>query len=58
MHVTTGRSDVLCRIACRTNDHLHDVIQNLVAIKGVARTDSQLVLSSPILRNHADLYTS
>ena len=58
VHVTTGRSDVLCRIACRTNDHLHDVIQNLVAIKGVARTDSQLVLSSPILRNHADLYTS
>lgn len=58
VHVTTGRSDLLCRIACRTNDHLHQVIQDLVALDGVVRTDSQLVLTSPILRSHADLYAA
>lgn len=55
VHVTTGRGDLLCRILARSNDHLHDTIQRLVALKGVARTDSQLVLSTPIERTVADL---
>jgi len=57
VHVTTGRGDLLCRILARSNVHLHDTIQRLVALKGVVRTDSQLVLSTPIDRTVADLVT-
>jgi len=55
VHVTTGRGDLLCQILARSNDHLHGTIQSLVALKGVVRTDSQLVLSTPIARTTADL---
>jgi len=33
----------------------HDLIQRIVAIPGVARTDSQLALGQPIHRGLADL---
>lgn len=55
VHVTTGRGDLLCRILARSNDDLHETIQRIVALKGIARTDSQLVLSAPIERTVADL---
>lgn len=55
VYVTTGRGDLLCRIAARSNDHLHEIIQGLVALDGVARTDSQLVLATPVRRTVADL---
>lgn len=55
VHVTTGAGDLLCRIAAQSNDDLHDTIQKIVALKGVERTDSQLVLSTPIRRILADL---
>ena len=55
VHVTTGRGDLLCRIVARTNDHLHELIQQIVALDGVVRTDSQLALAEPIHRTLADL---
>lgn len=55
VHVTTGQGDLLCRIVARTNDHLHELIQTIVAIRGVARTDSQLGLAQPVQRTLADL---
>jgi len=55
VHVVTGGGDLLCRIAARSNDHLHELIQQLIAIKGVARTDSLLALSTPVTRTLADL---
>jgi DNA-binding Lrp family transcriptional regulator len=55
VHVVTGKGDLLCRMAARSNDHLHELIQSIVAIDGVIRSDSQLALQSPIQRTVADL---
>lgn len=55
VHVTTGRGDLLCKIVARSNDHLHELIQEIVALDGVVRTDSQLALAEPIHRTLADL---
>lgn len=55
VHVVTGEGDLLCRIVARSNDHLHALIQQLVAIDGIVRSDSQLALHSPVQRTLADL---
>lgn len=55
VHVITGSGDLLCRIAAQSNDHLHELIQMVVAMPEVSRTDTQLALSSPISRTLADL---
>jgi DNA-binding Lrp family transcriptional regulator len=55
IHTVTGGGDLLCRIAARSNDHLHDVLQRIVAVPEVVRTDSQLALSSETVRTVADL---
>ena len=47
--------DLLCRLAARSNDHLHELIQQIVAIDGIVRSDSQLALHSPVRRTLADL---
>lgn len=55
VHVVTGQGDLLCRMAARGNDHLHDLIQSVVAIDGVRRSESQLALHTPLQRTIADL---
>ncbi len=55
VHVVTGAGDLLCRIVARSNDQLHELIQELVAIDGIVRSDSQLALHSPVQRTLADL---
>ena len=55
VHVVTGQGDLLCRLAARSNDHLHELIQGIVGIEGVVRTDSQLALHTPFRRTQADL---
>ena len=55
VHVVTGEGDLLCRIAAKSNDHLHDLLQTIVAMPEVGRADSQLALSSPVVRTVADL---
>lgn len=55
VHVITGSGDLLCRVAAQSNDHLHELIQHVVSMPEVSRTDSQLALSSPISRTVADL---
>lgn len=55
VHVVTGEGDLLCRIAARSNDHLHDLLQTIVGMTEVGRADSQLALSSPVRRSIADL---
>ncbi len=55
VHVVTGSGDLLCRIAARSNDHLHDLLQTVVSIPDVERADSQLALSTPVSRTLADL---
>nr|WHW29268.1 putative Lrp/AsnC family transcriptional regulator [uncultured bacterium] len=55
VHVVTGEGDLLCRIAAKSNDHLHELLQSIVAMPEVGRADSQLALSSPVIRTIADL---
>ncbi len=58
VHVITGSGDLLCRFAAQSNDHLHELIQHVVAMPEVSRTDTQLALSSPVSRTLADLVVS
>jgi DNA-binding Lrp family transcriptional regulator len=55
IHTVTGAGDLLCRIVARSNDHLHEVLQRIVATPDVMRSDSQLALSSETIRTVADL---
>ena len=55
VHVVTGDGDLLCRVAARTNDHLHEVFQRIVATDGILRSESQLALQTPVARSLADL---
>ena len=55
VHVVTGSGDLLCRIAARSNDHLHELLQTIVAMPEVGRAETQLALSTPIHRTLADL---
>jgi DNA-binding Lrp family transcriptional regulator len=54
IHKTTGPGDLICRVVARTNDHLHVVIERVLAAPGVRRTTSSLALNSPKLRVHPD----
>ena len=54
VHVITGSGDLLCRVVASSNDHLHDVLQQIVRMPGVTRADSQLALSTPVSRTLAD----
>ena len=55
VHVVTGEGDLLCRVAARSNDHLHDIFQQIVATDGVRRSESQLALHTAVSRTLADL---
>ena len=54
IHKTTGPGDLICRVVARTNEHLHLVIEKVLAAPGVQRTTSSLALNSPKLRVHPD----
>lgn len=49
-HKITGPGDLLCRIVARTNEHLHDVLEQVLTLEGIARTTTALALTSPIQR--------
>jgi DNA-binding Lrp family transcriptional regulator len=55
IHTVTGSGDLLIRIVARSNDHLHQILQHVVASPDVNRTETQLALSSTVLRTTADL---
>jgi len=57
IHTVTGPGDLLCRVVARNNDHLHQVLQRVAQVDEVARTESHLALSSPVVRTVADLFT-
>jgi DNA-binding Lrp family transcriptional regulator len=54
IHKTTGPGDLICRVVARSNDHLHLVLEQVLAAPGVQRTTSSLALNSPKLRVHPD----
>jgi DNA-binding Lrp family transcriptional regulator len=47
VHKITGPGDLLCRIVARTNDHLHDVLERVLATAGIHRTSTALALATP-----------
>jgi DNA-binding Lrp family transcriptional regulator len=52
IHKITGPGDLVCRVVARTNEHLHGVIEKVLAAPGVRRTTTSLALNSPKLRVH------
>ena len=55
IHTVTGTGDLMCRIVARSNDHLHDVLQQVASLATVRRTQTQLALSTSLQRTIADL---
>lgn len=51
-HKITGPGDLLCRVVARNNEHLHDVLEMVLALPGIARTTTALALASPVERLH------
>lgn len=47
-YMTTGPSDLLCRVVARDNDHLGVVINRILEVPGVVRTTTSLVLATRI----------
>jgi DNA-binding Lrp family transcriptional regulator len=47
-HTITGAGDMLCRVVARTNADLQRVIDALVAVPGVVRTATVIVLDTPL----------
>jgi DNA-binding Lrp family transcriptional regulator len=47
-YMTTGPSDLLCRMVAKDNDHLGQLISRILEIPGVARTTTSLVLATRI----------
>lgn len=48
VHVTTGRADMMVRVAARTHEELQHVMQEMYAIRGVNRTTTHIALSTPV----------
>ena len=52
VHKITGPGDLLCRIVAHTNEHLHDVLERILATPGNRRTTTALALTTPISAVH------
>lgn len=46
--MTTGPSDLVCRVVARDNDHLGLIIEQIVEVPGITRTTTALVLATRI----------
>ena len=58
MHAVTGPGDLHVRVVARSNEHLHDVLQRILQLPGIIRTETQLALHTSIQRTVADLIAS
>ena len=47
-YMTTGPSDLLCRVVATDNDHLGLVINRILEVPGIARTTTSLILATRI----------
>ena len=47
-HTITGAGDMLCRVVARSNADLQRVIDAMVALDGVVRTSTVIVLDTPL----------
>lgn len=48
VHVTTGEADLLVRVAAASQEELQDVLAEILAIQGVARTVTSITMTTPI----------
>jgi len=48
IHATTGRDDLLVRVAVGSHGELQDLIQEILAIRGVSHSNTTLSLTSPL----------
>lgn len=48
VHSVTGSGDLLCRVVARTNAHLQDVINRILEVHGIGRTQSVIALAPQI----------
>ena len=55
VHAVTGPGDLHLRIVARSNEHLHDVLQRILELPGITRTETHLALNTAINRTVADL---
>jgi len=55
IHAVSGSGDLVCRTAAQSNDHLHELIQRMLEVPGVSRTETQLALKTLLRRSEADL---
>ena len=55
IHTVTGVGDLHCKIVARSNDHLHEILQQIAGIATVLRSQTQLALSTSLQRTVADL---
>jgi len=54
-HAVTGPGDLHLRIVAHSNEHLHDVLQRILELPGITRTETHLALHTSIQRTVADL---
>jgi len=47
-HTTTGEGDLLCRVAAKSNLHLEEIVQTLLALPGVTRTKTEISLNQRV----------
>jgi DNA-binding Lrp family transcriptional regulator len=55
VHAVTGPGDLHLRIVARSNEHLHDVLQRILELPGITRTETHLALHTSLHRSVADL---
>ncbi|MGB3773504.1 MAG: Lrp/AsnC family transcriptional regulator [Rhodococcus sp. (in: high G+C Gram-positive bacteria)] len=48
IHATTGREDLLVRVATTTQAELQDLIQKVVSVQGVSHSSTTLALTTPL----------
>lgn len=51
----TGPGDLHLRIVARSNEHLHEVLQRVLELPGITRTETKLALHAALRRSVADL---
>ena len=55
VHAITGPGDLHLKIVAMSNDHLHEVLESVLALSGIVRTQTQLALHTSFERTAADL---
>jgi DNA-binding Lrp family transcriptional regulator len=55
VHAVTGPGDLHLKIVARSNDHLHEILNSVLTLPGIVRTQTQLALRTSFERTVADL---